>query len=309
MDKRPAFSIVVITYNPDWDKLRRTLNSILAQRFTDYEIVVTDDGSKDNKFNMIEAYFKQRQFTNYKLLPHDENHGTVKNLIAGTEAASGEYIRDFGPGDMFYARDTLGKVYKFMKDNDYHIVAGLPIGYSITGDKRKAVPFSHPFDIEAYHKNDEKRILKNLILYSDMVCGANLSYEREFFLRYLHKIEDRVVYAEDLIQIVSAVEGDRVHFMPDRMIWYEVNTGNSAANSSFKEALKKDVESVFDMLLEEHPNNKLLQKRASLNKYYKIDNIVLRTLARSFTDPGQYVYLSRHYYQMLSGKHNPKDEK
>ena len=304
---RPAFSIVVITYEPVWEKLRATLASILSQDFKDYEIILTDDGSKNNLYDKVEKYFKHFEFTRYKFITHAENRGTVKNLISGVGAAEGKYIRDFGPGDMFYSRDTLGKVYQYMTETDCKIAAGLPIGYTKTDKGRKAVPFNHPFDIEAYQKNDEDRILRNLILYSDMICGANLVYEKDFFLHYLRRIENHVIYAEDLLQIMSAVEGERASIMPFRMIWYEVDTGSSTKKASpFKKLLLKDVENLFEMLLKEHPDNKLLQKRQKLGKYYKIDNIYLRTALRSIENPGLYPYMLSHYKQSLTGKHNPK---
>ncbi len=307
---RPAFSIVVITYEPVWEKLRATLASILSQDFKDYEIILTDDGSKVNHFDKVEKYFKHFEFTRYKFITHAENRGTVKNLISGVGAAEGKYIRDFGPGDLFYSRDTLGKVYNYMTETECKIAAGLPIGYTKTDKGRKSVAFNHPFDIDAYLKNNEERILENLILYSDMVCGANLVYERDFFLHYLNRIEDHVIYAEDLIQIMSAVEGERTSIMPFRMIWYEVDTGSSTKKASpFKKRLAVDVENLYDLLLSEHPDNKLLKKRKKLSKYYKIDNLYLRTALRSFQNPGLYPYMLRHYGQSLTGKHNPKNAK
>ncbi len=304
---RPAFSIVVITYEPVWEKLRATLASILSQDFKDYEIIMTDDGSKNNLYDKVEKYFKHFGFTRYKFLTHAENRGTVKNLISGVGAAEGTYIRDFGPGDMFYSRDTLGKVYKYMTETDCKMAAGLPIGYTKTAKGRKAVKFDHPFDIDAYLKNNEERILENLILYTDMVCGANLVYEKEFFLHYLNRIEDHVIYAEDLLQIMAALEGERASIMPFRMIWYEVDTGSSTKKMSpFKKRLAEDVENMFDLLLSEHPDNKLLQKRKKLSKFYKIDNLYMRTALRSFKNPGLYGYMLRHYSQSIAGKHNPK---
>lgn len=70
----------------------------MAQTFKDYEIVVSDDGSEENCFDKIEAYFTAHQFANYTLIPHEKNQGTVKNLIDGLAKAKGKYVRDFGPG-------------------------------------------------------------------------------------------------------------------------------------------------------------------------------------------------------------------
>ncbi|MCB0728153.1 MAG: glycosyltransferase family 2 protein, partial [Ignavibacteriae bacterium] len=52
-------SIVVITYNRS-ELLKRTLISILDQSFTDFEIILVDDGSTDNTFEMIESLNDKR---------------------------------------------------------------------------------------------------------------------------------------------------------------------------------------------------------------------------------------------------------
>lgn len=92
------FTVLIVTYHPDWKKLLVTLDSVMAQTFKDYEIVVSDDGSEENCFDKIEAYFTAYQFANYTLIPHEKNQGTVKNLIDGLAKAKGKYVRDFGPG-------------------------------------------------------------------------------------------------------------------------------------------------------------------------------------------------------------------
>ena len=61
------FTVLIVTYHPDWKKLLVTLDSIMAQTFKDYEIVVSDDGSEENCFDKIEAYFAAHQFATYSL--------------------------------------------------------------------------------------------------------------------------------------------------------------------------------------------------------------------------------------------------
>lgn len=109
------FTVLIVTYHPDWKKLLVTLDSIMAQTFKDYEIVVSDDGSEENCFDKIEAYFAAHQFANYTLISHEKNQGTVKNLIDGLAKAKGKYVRDFGPGDAFYNEHTLQQVYDLWK--------------------------------------------------------------------------------------------------------------------------------------------------------------------------------------------------
>ena len=56
-------SVLVLSYNSDIDKLYLTLKSIIKQKIDDFEIVVSDDGSKDNHEQELAEYFKQNDFS------------------------------------------------------------------------------------------------------------------------------------------------------------------------------------------------------------------------------------------------------
>ncbi len=51
----PFLSIIIPTYNRA-HTLRRPIDSILAQTFTDWELIIVDDGSTDDTKEIIEAY-------------------------------------------------------------------------------------------------------------------------------------------------------------------------------------------------------------------------------------------------------------
>jgi glycosyltransferase involved in cell wall biosynthesis len=307
LSSTPYFSVLMITYNPIWEKLKQTLDSVLRQNFKDYEIVFADDGSKDSLYPKVKRYLEHRGFNNFVMLENGINQGTVKNILIGSSFCRGRYVKIFGPGDMFYSKDTLNKLSDYTEATGHKLIAGYPIGFTESENgRKKKVAFPHPFDIVAYQKSDEKRILKNLLLYSDTVCGANICYERELLVHYLNRIEGRVKYAEDLTQIMAALDGTRMHFMDDYMIFYEVDSGSSTKKDSpFKQLLKKDVEEFYKLLSEEYPDNKIIKKRLKLSKYYEIDNIYLRTLVRSCSNPGLYIYMLRHYMGILTKKYNP----
>ena len=75
------FSVLLVTYNSEWNDIKRTLDSIINQEFDSFELIISDDGSKDNKFAQIKKYMGDNHFDDYKLIEHKENQGTVKNLI------------------------------------------------------------------------------------------------------------------------------------------------------------------------------------------------------------------------------------
>ncbi len=303
------FTVLVVTYNPDIYKVLLTLKSIVSQEFDDYEIVISDDGSENNCFEEIEEFFKKNDFDNYTLVSHEENQGTVKNLISGLNKSSGKYVRDFGPGDTFYNKDTMAKIYNFMEDRKCDACFGLMRGYYMDEDNNMHYgDFNHPFDIDAYRKQDaDNRIVKNLVLYSDNVSGACMCYKTEFYLEYLKKIEKYVIYEEDIFQVLSSIEGKMVRLLDEYTVWYEMNSGVSKKKSKFEELLKKDVDSFYNMLFEEYPDNKYVKKRQKVSIFYSIDNLYLRTLLRMFVNPDAIRYLWSYTVQRLRGAHKPRN--
>lgn len=108
-------SVVVCTYKPVWEKLRLTLKSVLMQEDCNYHIVVTDDGSKENHFDKVRAYFTQHNFSNYELVASPQNQGTTKNVLQGVYACAGEFVKPLSPGDFLHGKQVLRKWVDFMR--------------------------------------------------------------------------------------------------------------------------------------------------------------------------------------------------
>lgn len=298
-DNKDIFSVLVIIYNCQLEKLLLTLQSIVEQTFKNVEIILADDGSKNNYFTEIKNFFKQRKFTEYKLISNKTNVGTVKNLISGLSHVSGRYVKFLSAGDALYSPHTIENTFNFMEQTQANGCFGLLQGYSkeITG-KIKKINFNHPFDLEAYRKKDWKRIERNLILYSDNVCGAAICYKTEYAEEYMQKIVRDVVYEEDIFQVLATVEGKGLYFFDQYMIWYEVGTGvSTSTNSVFQEMLRQDVERFYRRLYEKYPEHKYIKKRHNLMKYYKIENLYIRTAFRIFENPHLIIYLIQSVLQ------------
>jgi glycosyltransferase involved in cell wall biosynthesis len=302
------FSILVVTYNPVWEKLCLTLDSVLKQTFADYEIVISDDGSKDNCFPQLRQYFAEHKFERYVLVPHEKNQGTVKNLISALTHAQGKYVRDFGPGDAFYNEHTLQRVYDFLESHQYEGCFGLMRGYCRRKDGTiQYTEFPHPFDLAAYQKQDMGRIVKNLVMYRDNASGACTCYTREYYLEYLKRICGTVIYAEDIFQVMAGLDGRALQFFPEYLVWYEADMGVSTKKkSSFAELLALDVEHFYGLLQRDYPNDPYVKRQRKVLGLYKIRNLYLRTMVRFFVNPDAVVYLLRHIWQQKTGAYAPQ---
>lgn len=88
-------SVIVPAYNVG-KTIRRALNSILAQTYTELEIIVVDDGSSDNTGAIIDQYHKEHP-QRIQIL-HTKNEGVTSARMRGVKAAHGEWI-GFVDGD------------------------------------------------------------------------------------------------------------------------------------------------------------------------------------------------------------------
>lgn len=82
------FSVILPIYNVE-KYLHECVDSILAQTFRDYEIILVDDGSTDNSPAICDAYARKYDFIS---VIHKKNGGLSDARNYGTEAAKGEYI-------------------------------------------------------------------------------------------------------------------------------------------------------------------------------------------------------------------------
>lgn len=92
----PSLSIIIPVYNIE-KYLSKCMDSILCQRYTDYEIILVDDGSTDKSGIICDGYKNKHQ--NIFVL-HKPNGGLSSARNAGLDAAKGDYILFFDGDDM-----------------------------------------------------------------------------------------------------------------------------------------------------------------------------------------------------------------
>jgi len=92
----PKISVVIPLYNKGFI-ISETLNSVLAQTFTDFEVVIVNDGSTDNSFEIVS------QFSDNRIqLFQQENKGAAAARNLGIEKATGELIAFLDADDYWY---------------------------------------------------------------------------------------------------------------------------------------------------------------------------------------------------------------
>ena len=118
MDKK--ISIIIPVYNVE-KYISRCLDSILANTYQNTEIILVNDGSKDDSQKIIEEY--KKKYTDKIILIEQENKGPAEARNVGIVKASGEYIM-FIDSDDFIEKDYIENYANQIKEDDYDLVMG-----------------------------------------------------------------------------------------------------------------------------------------------------------------------------------------
>lgn len=113
-------SIIVASYNYQ-DYIKETLDSLLAQTYKNFEVIIVDDGSSDNSLDVIKEY--TQKYDNFKLYTHDnnQNKGLAETLKLGISKAKGEYIA-FCESDDYWTPDHLEEKINYINANPKKVI-------------------------------------------------------------------------------------------------------------------------------------------------------------------------------------------
>jgi glycosyltransferase involved in cell wall biosynthesis len=106
------FSIIIPTYNRA-HLIRKTLESVFNQSYTNYEIIVVDDGSIDNTEEVIKSI---RHIKLFYFKKENSERGAARNF--GMQYAKGEYVTFLDSDDLLY-KDYLNNAYESICQNKF----------------------------------------------------------------------------------------------------------------------------------------------------------------------------------------------
>lgn len=132
--KRPCISVIIPVHNAE-AHLRETLESILAQTFTDWEAICVENGSTDASPALLEEYAKRDTRFRILTLP-PVGAGAARN--AGIEAATGDYIC-FSDADDLYLPDAIQKLLNRIQESDSDVVLS-DVDFLYSDGRRKTDP-------------------------------------------------------------------------------------------------------------------------------------------------------------------------
>ena len=115
----PLISIVMPILNVD-DIIISSIRSIQNQKFSNFEIILINDFSEDNDFELLENL--KIEDSRIKIINNEKTMGTLYSRCIGVLSAKGKYIFALDNNDLFFVDDILQKIYEIAEENDFDIV-------------------------------------------------------------------------------------------------------------------------------------------------------------------------------------------
>ena len=126
-DYIPLVSVVLPTFNRA-EYLNRSIDSVLRQTFEGWELIIVDDGSDDNTFEIANDYLQSNEKIRY--LKHT-NRKPPLTFNAGIQASCGKFVTFLGSDDEYKQDHLVLRIEYFKSNPDVDMIHG---GVEIIGD-------------------------------------------------------------------------------------------------------------------------------------------------------------------------------
>jgi glycosyltransferase involved in cell wall biosynthesis len=215
---QPFFSVVIPTYNRA-GKLKNTLDSVVAQSFTNFEVLVMDDGSTDDTREVVESFQDAR--IRYEWAPNSGGPATPRNR--GIDVAKADWISFLDADDLWY-QDKLQRVRKVITQNsDCDLICHNEI-MTVLATQRKSLLRYGPYEPDFY------RLMLTL---GNRVSTSATTVRRSFLnqhgLRFNQSLDYVIVEDYDL-WLRIAFYGGVFHFISEPLGKYIIDEDNISSN-------------------------------------------------------------------------------
>jgi len=284
----PIISVIVPIYNAQ-DYLHRCLDSILNQRFKDFELLLVNDGSLDKSGAICDVYVKKdRRVKSF----HKDNGGVSSARQYGLDNAIGEYIIHVDPDDWVEV-DYLEKLYYKAKEDYADIV--ICDFYFDYKDTRTWVHQSIASNITS------NELLRKLLL--QQVHGAcwNKLIRRAIYIQNDIKFPENVIRWEDLWVNCEILLNDlKISYVPYPLYHYDqvINNLSIVRVPTFKGVQSqilfcKHFESILLATNEDFKDELYTIKESTKNLMYESGLYTFYELKNMFNEINE-IYISKH---------------
>ncbi|MBR5294955.1 MAG: glycosyltransferase family 2 protein [Clostridia bacterium] len=256
------FSVIVPIYKVE-EYLPTCVESVLGQTFSDFELILVDDGSPDACPKICDDYAKKDD--RIKVV-HKENGGLVSARKAGAAIARGEFIFNLDSDDAI-EKDTLEEAHRIIQETNCEIVS---FAYRWV-ENEKTIKITDDGLAEGLYteKEIEENIYPKILLDQNMnhisYYLAGKAVKRELLLPHQQKVIDGITLGEDLCCVIPCyLDAKRVYI--SKKVTYLYTVRYTSLSKSFQSGQIRLVEK-FILEISKKNTEKILDFQEQLCRY------------------------------------------
>lgn len=221
----PYISIIIPVYNT-YLYLEQCLNSIYSQTYTNYEVILVNDGSTDQSPKVCDSYARKH---NHTKVIHKENGGAADSRNIGLSRAKGEYIIFIDSDDFWSDRRCLEKLVFAIKNYPQSDFIGFNIQYYWNDNKIQKWP---QYDIDITRENNKDELICKLIKTGSFpVSPCTKIIKHSFLKKYNIKFYKGIV-GEDILWFQEILErAQNFHFINEYLYNYRKSISTSVSGN------------------------------------------------------------------------------
>ncbi|WP_307142058.1 glycosyltransferase family 2 protein [Siphonobacter sp. SORGH_AS_1065] len=171
MDYNFKYSVVIPMYNAE-ETIIECIDSVIKQTYDNYEIIIVNDGSRDNSLSLVNDY-KEKNFIDHMIIVNKKNEGVSKARNTAMDISSAEFIA-------FLDADDTWNPQKLEVMNN-HLTVDIDLYANNFYINNQSIPLVHD-SIRQYKFTDF--IFKNYFDTSSVVIRNNSDYRFDETMRY-----------------------------------------------------------------------------------------------------------------------------
>ena len=245
----------------------QTLNSIKAQTFNNYEVILVNDGSTDNTQKILDSF----QIAQKKTIVTQSNNGLGAARNSGIKICEGEYIALLDADDIWKSQ-KLEKVYAFLMRNDCDVVCH---NEYVTTNNNEILKNNH---YGPYTRFNDLFFKNNCLSPSAVTIKKSTVQRIGYFTEdlHLHGVEDYDLWLR------LALAKSNIKYMSDFLGSYVIHGNNMSTEYNFFDKIEYLHILYFEQINKNNIKNVVKYKFKLLKIYYS--KTIIAVLSKKYKD-------------------------